>query len=372
MPIDRYFNPDLTTGANDGTSEADAWQTWNDLNQGTNAIASGQVVVHCKNPPGGWAPGAFLSWSTNANAARQFHLVGYATTPGDGGPFELVQAAGQNMILAGDGVRFERWSMSNSGVSAGGYIIPTGSECTFVGCQLSLLALGATDGFVVDQSGDAPMTFIGCDFQHTLSGAAAACVRGDHIVAIDCSFRSNAAGLSFRNGGRSHVVSGCDFAPRSIAPTSMRAGIELAGTGTSYNVVIDRSRFVRCSSAIDVNAGPSGTGVGVFTMTQNVIYDCAIGLEWGGTLQYPITAFGNAFGLVPIPYFGLDFPTLLGDVSLPSDPFRNAAIGDLRVAIHEPGAGPLYDVPLASRPAIDEPVIIADVPTCIARNVVRH
>lgn len=88
--VDRYANFDLATGANDGTSEADAWQSWADIYAGLTA----GVRVNIKKQS---APLDFSTFDIDyqisgitspPTASHPIMFSGYESVTGDGGMWE--------------------------------------------------------------------------------------------------------------------------------------------------------------------------------------------------------------------------------------------------------------------------------------------
>jgi len=91
--IERYANFDLTTGLDDGTSEADAWQTFTSCAAGF-ALGNGlgwrlnvkRTAVPYYTASGGVSSDSF---GNNGTQEKPSMVEGYAVTPQDGGYFEM-------------------------------------------------------------------------------------------------------------------------------------------------------------------------------------------------------------------------------------------------------------------------------------------
>jgi len=85
---DRFLNCGLASGNNDGTSEADAWQTFQDCESGV----EGGDIVHCKTVDGNRVTGesnmTFNNPAVTPTVDKPIKFQGYTTTPGDGGMFK--------------------------------------------------------------------------------------------------------------------------------------------------------------------------------------------------------------------------------------------------------------------------------------------
>lgn len=84
----RYANFDLTTGANDGTSEADAWQSWSDASSGWTAGDYLYVKKTASRHTEGAANSQISLAAFGSTGSAIGIIEGYDTTPGDGGLFE--------------------------------------------------------------------------------------------------------------------------------------------------------------------------------------------------------------------------------------------------------------------------------------------
>lgn len=114
---DRYANFDLATGANDGTSAGDAWQTPAAV---IAAVAAGQRV-NIKRQAAGYNLTTSVTFNVNGTATAPIWYRCYATTPGDGGFWECEYNSGGVAALAFtgnycivEGVHFKPGATTNS------------------------------------------------------------------------------------------------------------------------------------------------------------------------------------------------------------------------------------------------------------------
>lgn len=91
---ERYANFDLTTGNNDGTSEANAWQTIAAMAAG--ATAGNRINIKRQASP--YALSGNLTVAMNGTAAAPIWCRAYATTPGDGGFWEINHTGSSNTL----------------------------------------------------------------------------------------------------------------------------------------------------------------------------------------------------------------------------------------------------------------------------------
>src|SRR6056297_603436 len=85
----RYANFDLATGANDGTSEADAWQSWTDVFAGDSPGDHIYVKKTASRHTAGAAGSLAIDLPFFGGVGTELGILeGYGTTPGDGVKFE--------------------------------------------------------------------------------------------------------------------------------------------------------------------------------------------------------------------------------------------------------------------------------------------
>ena len=81
---ERYLNTELTSGANDGTSEADAWQSWSDAIAG---ISPGDRL-NVKRTSSTDVLGD-ITFDVDATSTKPIHIRAYKDSIGDGGLYEF-------------------------------------------------------------------------------------------------------------------------------------------------------------------------------------------------------------------------------------------------------------------------------------------
>lgn len=104
----RYANFDLATGANDGTSEADAWQTWAAVLAGEAAGDYLYVKKTASRHTEGAAASMAIDFSLWSGTGDELSVIeGYETTPGDGVQFQT----GNRMRLQTSSVHLRNFDM---------------------------------------------------------------------------------------------------------------------------------------------------------------------------------------------------------------------------------------------------------------------
>jgi hypothetical protein len=114
---ERYANFDLATGLNDGTSEADAWQTPAAVIAG---VAAGNRV-NIKRQAAAYDLTATVTFSTAGTATAPIYYRAYTTTIGDGGIWDVAynNSSIANLVFGGannfvEGVNFFAGALTNS------------------------------------------------------------------------------------------------------------------------------------------------------------------------------------------------------------------------------------------------------------------
>jgi len=273
---ERYLNYDLASGANDGTSEADAWQTWTDAISG--AAAGDRVNV--KRTSSRIASGD-VQWNVSGTAVAPIHIRAYETTIGDGGMFEQnnrFRCTGENVLVEGidisSGNTLLLWITGDmccayrckvvSTSSAGA--IATASDAVFVNCYIK--APIATNYVVQVWRG----SLVGC----YIEVAAGAVSSGGRAVKVDVNSATNNVigcivkgngdadliGLAYQND---HRLQGGVCINNTIENCGISVQME-KGTATGrYNVVIFQNNIIyNCVKAFENLQGTNVTTLGYF------------------------------------------------------------------------------------------------------------
>lgn len=104
---EKYANFDLATGSNDGTSEANAWQTL----AGITYAAGERVNIKVATRE---VLSADYAMATAGSTTQPVYIRGYTTTIGDGGKF-LMDAAGNILSFIGDNIILENIDVDSAG-----------------------------------------------------------------------------------------------------------------------------------------------------------------------------------------------------------------------------------------------------------------
>lgn len=106
----KYCNPDLGSGDNDGTSEANAYQ---DFETAVDALSAGDIL-YVKKTSSRHSPGATVTLTVSGDETDNIIIEGYGTTPGDGTQFQL----GNDVDITGDYIALRNFDIELSGTIA--------------------------------------------------------------------------------------------------------------------------------------------------------------------------------------------------------------------------------------------------------------
>ncbi len=378
----RYFNPSAS-GANDGTSESDAWESFADMATGLGGITTDQVIVYWKRQANAWNPGASVTWSVNVPTGGAYYHVGYTSTPGDNGIFEMAfTSSGHTFTISGDGNTFANIRWSNNATTSGDFVSQTADHAVFINCgfEVTTLTTGNLDTFANGTSSNrGHTTMVGCWAYNTSTHTTAAALNVHNIHARHCVIRSNARGIRARASSRPMVIMGCDIAPYAASPSDMFRGVDLDDTNNRhYQAIVTGCRIARATTMVRIETEPDLTRDDGISIYGNVFYDGTNGVEWpSGASQYNgLFLLNNAFGALSKNVANYtDMPVLDWlDVALSGDPFMDSGSGDLRIDPTSAGGRQLIDAGLGALPTYDAsimpPVNLADVASPVLRRPV--
>ena len=156
---ERYLDVELGTGANDGTSEADAWQTWADAVAG---LTAGQRL-NVKNPSSRFDVSGSAVFTTAGGSGAPVHIRGYDTTIGDGVAAQMenfrIQSSGDNMLI-------ESLDILNSDASGQALIVMTGNNAQAYNSKLVTTQTTTTPRMIFIQTGGSVVNCY-CEFGST-------------------------------------------------------------------------------------------------------------------------------------------------------------------------------------------------------------
>lgn len=341
----RYYDADAS-GANDGTSEANAWQDMNVAASGSNALTASMVagdtfVLNFKRSATAAAQTVAKSFTNSHPIGSTVLFRGYETTPGDA---EGVRA---NRFVYGERLQFNN---TNDGYFLGRDINVEGATNPSSAGALSVL-----DGNLVDCDGinayQGPGIKVAdgvlwrcvgeCTSGTPPTSMLRAGIEGTRAQIRDCI---GIAGIAFDCSFRGNSVAGCLAIPK-------RVGVDIASRHGIYVTTGDSG--VGWSITNCTIYGFAGSGIGIQDagvhddagelVSGNLIWDCdryAIECEDDNATGRGSAAIivGNAFGGCTLGNLGGETPLLVSpNTELSADPFEDAAGNNF--AVNEAAGG---------------------------------
>jgi hypothetical protein len=330
-----YVNLDAS-GANDGSSEANGFETINAMNvalNGNSYSAGDEITIYFKNPSTPSTTSASINL-TSVPLGAFVLFEGYGTTPGDGLNTPSNWFHNDAYIAIANHSGGQRNSVlryfwcENSAATSGGAI--GGSNTHFFQCygdnSYSSSGVGINDGSIIQCIGVQSATTITNDLRKGIAtnrGIATDCIAIGG-ASINSGFRFNGIFNSLILPKKTGAVSGISDVGIYIGFADNHAGIEIHGN-TIYGFGSDGIYID------DVDSTPSPYAAAI---SKNIIYDCGgyainSGDENGTGLKFNGTILNNFYGACTIG-FSSNFPTgyMANNTLLTADPFINAAGDD--------------------------------------------
>jgi hypothetical protein len=335
---EKYCNPDLATGANDGSSEANAWQSMS-------AMASGYAAgdrVNIKRTASRHDPGGVITLSTSAGATTPVHIRGYTTTIGDGGMFEMAQP----LIVTAEEVLVEGIDALADYTS---YVLRmTGDGSAWFRCRGVNTRSG--DRFGIEAT-DASAIYCDAAAEGTSGSIGIKCDRG-HAYGCRSSV-TDGTGISVNSAFRANSLIANQIVGDGSAGSVGVYVADLdgdAGTNVSDNIIYDLANGIELNELRDVSDASSTL------LARNLIYSVTNGIFNGdsATKQSTVDLIANAIGSATTArYSGFGDLPLPGDITLTADPFTDAAGGDYSLNDTSGGGALLRAAGFAINPAYD-------------------
>jgi hypothetical protein len=306
---EKYCNPDLATGSNDGSSEADAWQT---LAAAFSGISAGDRL-NVKRTASRHDPSTGQTFAVDCTEGNPIHIRGYTSTIDDGGIFQMAQSlslTGDHVILEGFDIEAGLVTQALNVTGDGAYV----HRCRAVNTNAAGEAAIMTDASC------------SCCYFKAGGSSATEALRMFRGHALNCFIDGNGAtGVHMNSTSRANNLVGC-----CIVNNGSALGVYLENSAyTSGNILVG-NRIYNTGNAISFLAEtPSIAQAANIVIAQNVIYTCTNGVYTTDTeectVQFYANAIGNASGSA---YNGFgDQPTF--GITLSADPYDSAATGDL-------------------------------------------
>ena len=266
---DRFLNCGLSTGNNDGTSEADAWRTFADCEA---AVEAGDIV-HCKTVDGNRVTSeanmTFDSPAVAPSIDKPIKFQGYTTTPGDGGMFKWGHFFfnREKMVMV-EGFDIEQSSSSASLRSDGDGFVAY--RCRVVNGTASF------DGACRIDDGTIMNSYINGDLDG--AGKVVRLIRGN---IIDCYVEAD----DDSSGGDCYIELSVSFrfctCMNTIINGTNRAaiGISVVSDNNNYGSLIANNTIFNTSDAIVFENGTSSNLTQVIVTQDNLIDSATNGIN---------------------------------------------------------------------------------------------
>ena len=300
--VDMYMNPDLLTGANDGTSEANAWQSFDDAL--SNCVAGQRV--NCKNGASRHSTG-LSNTTTNSNLpTKLIWFRGYSSTPGDGGLFQV-----NGQFELGDYTVIERFDILCD------FTADAVEESCVIECKITTInSLGEAyrghdiRNSIIDQQGVGGGTAVSID-----NGSAINCIIKNASSSSCISLDENrASGVAINN--------------YLIGNGAVSSGGILTDDGDPYDFThVRQNVIVDCETGIEIQFGRSATSVYAFgTIENNVFLNCTDAIKCtDATNTIGKRMWKNAFFNCTSNYTGIGDQPLYDLGTLATNPFMDVA-----------------------------------------------
>jgi hypothetical protein len=282
---EKYLNYDLSTGDNDGSSEANAWQTFSAAISG--AAAGDRINV--KRTSSRISTGD-IQWTKSGTVDAPIHIRAYETTIGDGGMFEMnnrFRCSGTDVITEGLDILSTTtlllWQTGNRNVTYRCKIESSGSGGAIV---------RALTGVLVNCSVKAPIASsyivnlyqsaaIGCYFEAT---DAATTTSGARIIELENSYRySNVVNCILKGNGDTDLK-----------------GINIINDHNGRGGLFQNNVFENLGTCIVYNEG--GFGQSIAIIQDNIFYNATKAIEnlrgTNSSSKYGYFINNNATGLL--------------------------------------------------------------------------
>lgn len=333
---ERYLDVELGTGLNDGTSEANAWQSWAAAVSG---LTTGQRL-NVKNPSSRSNESTSASFATDASNTTPIHIRGYGSTIGDGTPaqFENFRLQTQANYLV------ESIDILNSDANGQPCFVGSDYGVTFLNCKGVKTGAGSqADGTI---------------FSNALGGGAINCYA--EVNSDDASRwlnNSSDAMYNFENGVVAYCIAAVRGNPLGNAnlygAIRLGASFEHAACAVRNLLYMDEDAAAGAGMAGILCQGLSSSDSGGYHIHHNTIHNFAYGINItgaGGTSTSGTPSFSNnlitacpfAFhvadtsALVPPIVFAFNFATdgafsgcyAIDTRLIAADPYTDKANGD--------------------------------------------
>jgi hypothetical protein len=269
---ERYLDVELTTGANDGTSEADAWQTWAAAAGG---LAAGERL-NVKNPSTRFDVSSSVFFLQGGIGTTPVHIRGYGSTIGDG---VLAQMSNAYLIFNGANLLVEGLDVENGSSPASPIISVNGFNSHLYNCiaRKTGISSGTVGSLLAFNGGSIANCYVEIDVDMTTtSGLSPIEVQNGNAYGNIVRFKSRVgavgalAGIKCEAGNEhaSAVIRNLVYTDRGVLPSASISGILLNNLNSNFS-----GNFHVCNNTIDnMYLGVFLTDQGASTVNSSSAY----------------------------------------------------------------------------------------------------
>ena len=331
----KYCNPDLASGDNDGSSEANAYQ---DLSTAIASISGGDLL-YVKKTSSRHDDGALsMASGINGSATGLTIVEGYGTTPGDNVQFQYankIDIDAKNFVLRNFDIE-----MSSADVEGVLHIANNIDGVSVHNCRVYNTNTGNYPAILCSQNAVFTNCEIIADGNITTTARGAIEIdSGDSGIIHGCTIRGS-KGIGSLPGGQGLVITNNIFyaAPNRDMKKGIEVDLQISGSEVKCMVISNNSMYSVKNTGIDLRELPDFDEKSAVMITNNVIWGDggAVGINNNdsATTVGPIiinNAIGNMGGTSE---HVKDFASSVaeyGTIDLTADPFVDAANGDFRL-----------------------------------------
>jgi len=277
---ERFCNPDLSTGNNDGSSEANAFQT---VSAAETYIESNGPGVHMYFKRTSSRVNATIDLSaTFADTTKKTILEGYETTPGDKGKFQIGHSGNGQVRFqsAADGIILRNFDIEYSRSDTNGCIFSQGMTNVIENCKVHNLNTSAGRG-AIRYTQDC--TIINCEVS-----SAAASYQSSNAVIFGSNLRGGIICYNLIKGAKGIENSSRFFGfscfgnvimPNTADSVDLDTGIQMTlaqeGTGANENrgtFCAGNTIYNFQTTGIEITEQPNDTDAYANMFTQNLLF----------------------------------------------------------------------------------------------------
>ncbi len=314
-----YFDPDLATGSNDGTSEANAWQTWAVMEAGR---GTGDRV-NAKNPSSPFQPGTNITFAVSATDLLVSIFRGYGSTIGDGTKFQF-DLQTNTLIVSGEGARFYDFDITGAYEFGASFAIAGDNSRAENGKVVNTSTTTNVSRAFDIQDATAKNMYIE---NNSTGSAGTACTLANGTL-TNSVIVATRIGLDISAAFRQNLASDLLIFEKGSAATTGILVDDLAGSGGCY---IKRCTIDGFTDLIDLNSLDVIAG----TNKPPIIEDCILSNGTTGIANTDTATININIAVSDIAFYNISgSDTELGDnevenkISLTADPYTDAANDD--------------------------------------------